>query len=95
MKRKPFHYGDWLKEELKDPEFRKGFEEEDLRSRLAVSIALLRQKKALSQKELARRAHTTQQMISDIETFKQDNITLLTLQRIAYALGSKLIIDLR
>lgn len=57
--------------------------------------AKVRKKKKISQADLAKKLHTTQQVISDIETFKHPNITLLTLQKIAEALHSRLVVDLR
>ncbi|OHB75824.1 MAG: hypothetical protein A2Z34_11150 [Planctomycetes bacterium RBG_16_59_8] len=77
------------------PRFRKAFEEEDIKARLALRIAEIRRRKGISQSRLARKLHTTQQVISDIETFKHPNLTLLTLQRIAEALGARLVVDIR
>ncbi len=95
MKPKKLYFDDWLKERVKNPVFKKAYEEEDVRARLALRIAELRKEKNLSQAQLAHRLHTTQQVVSDIETFKHANITLLTLQNIAQALDRRLIIDLR
>lgn len=95
MKRKKLLFNDWLQGQLKDPGFKRAFQEEDVRARLAIRIAEVRKEKRISQAELARKLHTTQQMISDIETFKHPNITLLTLQKIAEALHSRLVIDLK
>ncbi|MFA5161337.1 MAG: helix-turn-helix transcriptional regulator [Elusimicrobiales bacterium] len=94
MKAKKLLFNDWLKAEMKDPEFKKAYEEEDIRTRLAYLIAERRQKKHISQAELARRIHTKQQVISDIETLKHPNITLNTLQKIARALDTQLRISL-
>ena len=95
MKRKAADFNDWLKGQLKDPAFRKAYEEEDIRARLALRIAELRRKKKMTQGELARRLHTTQQVVSDLETFKHTNVTVGTLQKIAAALNSRLVLDLR
>ena len=95
MKRKRLYFDDWLKEQLKNPKLKKAYEQEDIRARLALRIAELRREKKLSQAELARKLHTTQQMISDIETFRHANLTVLTLQKIAQALNSRLVVDLR
>jgi ribosome-binding protein aMBF1 (putative translation factor) len=94
MKRKRMYFDDWLKEQLKNPRLKKAYEQEDVRARLAVRITELRREKKLSQAELARRLHTTQQVVSDIETFRHANLTLLTLQKIAQALNSRLVVDL-
>jgi len=95
MKNKRIYFNDWLQGQLKNPRLKRAYEEEDVRARLAIRIAEMRKKKKISQTQLARRLHTTQQVISDIETFKHPNLTLLTLQRIAVALHSRLVVDLR
>ncbi|OIO06256.1 MAG: hypothetical protein AUJ52_12630 [Elusimicrobia bacterium CG1_02_63_36] len=95
MKPKRFYFDDWLKDQLKNPTLKKAYEEEDVRARLALRIAELRKRKKLTQGQLAKRLHTTQQVVSDIETFKHPNVTLLTLQKIAHALDSRLVVDLR
>ena len=95
MKPKRLFFNDWLQNQFKNPELKKAYEEEDVRARLALRIAEVRKKKKISQAELAKKLHTTQQVISDIETFKHPNITLLTLQKIAEALHSRLVVDLR
>ena len=94
MKRKRLYFDDWLKEQLKNPRLKKAYEQEDVRAKLAVRITELRREKKLSQAELARRLHTTQQVVSDIETFRHANLTLLTVQKIAQALNSRLVVDL-
>ena len=95
MKPKKLYFDDWLKKRVKNPAFKKAYEEEDVRARLALRIAELRKIKRLSQAQLASRLHTTQPVVSDIETFEHANITLLTLQKIAHALDSRLLVDLR
>lgn len=44
-----------LREELRDPEFKKAFDEEDLPARLAIQIAKLREKEGLTQQALTTR----------------------------------------
>lgn len=95
MKKDRLYFDDWLKGQLKNPKLRRAYEQEDIRARLALRIAELRKRKRLSQAQLARKISTTQQVISDIETFKHANITLLTLQKIARALDKRLYIELR
>jgi ribosome-binding protein aMBF1 (putative translation factor) len=95
MKKKKLFFDDWLKSELKDKEFKKAFEAEDIRARLALLIAEKRHKMGVSQVELARRIHTKQQVVSDIETLRHSNITILTLDKIAKALHSRLDISFR
>lgn len=80
-------FSDRLKEDLKNPKFRKAYEAADLPVQLAIQIAKLRQKKKLTQKALARRLGTQQQVISRIENFEESNLTLATLGKIAQALN--------
>ncbi|OGS06402.1 MAG: hypothetical protein A2270_06865 [Elusimicrobia bacterium RIFOXYA12_FULL_51_18] len=95
MKKKKLLLNDWLKGELRNKKFKKAFEAEDIRARLALLIAEKRQKMGVSQTELARRIHTKQQVVSDIETLRHPNITILTLDKIAKALHSHLNISFR
>ena len=88
-------FNHWLKEQLRNPKLKRAYEEEDVRARLVLRIAEVRRQKKISQSQLAKKLHTTQQVISDIETFKHPNMTLLRLQRIAEALNSRLVVDLR
>ena len=52
---------------MKDPEFRKEYEKLQLQRRVAKAIVNRREAQRLSQRELARRAKTTQAVISRIE----------------------------
>jgi ribosome-binding protein aMBF1 (putative translation factor) len=90
MKNKKGTLNGWLKGQLRDKKFKKEFEAEDIRARMALMIAKRRRKLHLSQLELARKVHTTQQVISDIETLRHPNITIVTLEKIAHALNSDL-----
>ena len=87
-------FRDVLKEDLKDQEFKKAFEEADLPVRLAVQIAKARERAHLTQAQLARKIGTKQQAISRIESGDQ-NLTLATLQRIAEATGTSAEVFLR
>ena len=49
---KPYrNFDDRLKKELKNPEFKKAFDQEEIFASLAIQIVQLRQKQGLSQKE--------------------------------------------
>lgn len=78
-------FKDRLKEELKDPAFKKTFDEESVFANLAIQIARLRQEQGLSQKDLAERLHTSQQMISRLEHPHNNSFSLKTLLKIAQA----------
>lgn len=83
-------FKDYLKGQLKDEEFRKGFEEEGVYARLAVQIARIRSKRKLSQKRLARLLHTSQQTVSRLEDPHNTSYSLRTLIKLAHALGKEL-----
>lgn len=89
------YLSDRLKADLESEGFRNAYQDADLPVRLAIQIAKLREKRGMSQKQLARKLGTRQQVISRIENFQQPNLTLVTLQRIAQALHRHLVIDFR
>ena len=80
-----------LNTKLKDREFKQLYDEE--REMLELSLHLLNARKnmGLSQQELAKKAHITQQQLSRIESGM--NCNLSTLLKVCYALRVKL--DLR
>lgn len=83
-------FQDRLKEDLKDRDFRKAFEKEDVYARLAIQIANLREKNGWNQQELAKRLHTSQQMISRLENPGNRSFSLTTLLKLAEAFGKRL-----
>ncbi len=83
-----------LKKDLKNPEFRKAFDEEEIFASLAIQVAKIRQKKKLTQLELAERLHTTQQTISRLEDIHNKSYSLQTLIKLAEALDKKLKVEL-
>jgi len=87
-------FKDRLKEDLKDPEFRKAFDEEEIYASLAIQIARIRQKKKLTQQELAKRLHTTQQTISRLENIYNKSYSLRTLIELARVLDKRLKVEL-
>ena len=78
-----------LKESLKDPQFKKAWEESELAYQLSRALIKKRLVKKISQEELARRAKTTQAVISRLENMSV-NPTLGLLQKIALALNLRL-----
>ena len=84
-----------LREDMRDPAFRKAFAEEDLPARLAIRIARLREAKGLTQVKLARKLGVSQQALSQLENPETASFTLRTLQRVATALHRKLVVELR
>ena len=94
MIKKMRRFQDRLKEELKDPEFKKAFSREEIFASLAIQIARLRQGRGLSQKNLAKRLHTTQQTVSRLEDTNNKSLSLNTLIKLAEVLHKKIKIEL-
>jgi len=82
-----------LSEDLKDPEFRAHYQEEKQALMLAMKIAKLREKKGLSQQQMAKLMGTSQQAISRIESGNYEGFTLKTLEKIAEATGTRVKIE--
>jgi DNA-binding XRE family transcriptional regulator len=82
-----------LREDIKDPEFKAHYEEERQALKLAMKIAELREKKGLSQQQLAKLMGTSQQAISRIESGEYEGFTLKTLEKIAEATGMRVKIE--
>lgn len=80
---------DYLKEQLKDPDFKKEWEKNEAAYQVTRVLIKARLEDKISQRELAKRAGTTQAVISRIENMNvSPSIGLL--QRIADSLGRKL-----
>ena len=77
---------------LARPEVREAFEEGLDVLRLAVSVAELREKRGLTQTQLAAQLHTSPAVISRVEN--GGNVELKTLQKLARALHARLRIEL-
>ena len=74
-----------LQNRLKDPEFKKLYEEEKRLLELSMSISDKRRELGLTQKELAEKSGVTQQQLSKIENGL--NCNLLTFIKITSTLG--------
>ena len=74
-----------LNEKLKDPQFKKMYEEEKYLLELGLAIIEAREQKGLSQKELAQKSQVTQQQLSKIEN--GINCNMLTFIKVSSALG--------
>jgi DNA-binding XRE family transcriptional regulator len=95
MAKKLLTLNDVLKDELKDKEFRKYYEAEGKELAIGYKIAQLRHKRGLTQKQLARKIHTTQTVIARLENGNYLGYSLKTLEKIAMATGSMLSINFR
>lgn len=82
-----------LKERLKDPEFRKAWKESEPEYLLACQIIEKRLKKKMSQRDLAKKANTTQAVICRIESMNA-NPSVELLKKISHGLNSHLSIKI-
>jgi DNA-binding XRE family transcriptional regulator len=89
------YFDDWLKERLKNPKFRMGYDQARLAVRLGFKIHLLRKRLRLTQSQLAKRMGTQQQAIARLESGEYQGFTLKTLGKVAEAMGLELVIDLK
>lgn len=95
MAKKLLDFQNVLKEELKDKEFKKFYEEEGRRLALGYKIAKLRQKQGLTQKELAKEIHTSQATVARLEGGDYLGHSLRTLEKVALATGTHLEVRFR
>jgi len=84
----------YLDQRLKDKRFRAVYDGTEAQYQLTRSIIAERIKQNLSQNDLAKKAETTQTVISRIENMTF-NPTLELINRVTTALGKKLTISLR
>jgi predicted transcriptional regulator len=80
---------DYLKEQLKSPKFKKEWDRLEPQYQVTRELIKVRIEGKVSQRELARRAKTTQAVLSRIENMTV-NPSIGLLQRIAHALGKNL-----
>ncbi|GEM_PF-391568 len=78
-----------LEKRLKNPKFRKEWEDSETEAQLACKLIEARLKKHLSQRDLAKKVGTSQAAIARIEGMNA-NPSLSLLKRISTALGGKL-----
>lgn len=82
----------YLKRELRDPVFRKHYEEYGKQLEIAYQILQLRKQRGISQAELAKKVGTKQSNIARMESGQQ-NFTTDTLQKIASVFKRKLKVE--
>lgn len=88
MKRNIYTLQDHIKESLKDPLFRKAWEESEAEYQVSRVLIAARIKRKISQQELAKKANTTQAVISRLENMTA-NPSVGLLQKIAQSLNLK------
>jgi hypothetical protein len=79
------NYKEHLAEEKKNSEFKKAFEEEKRLLELGYAIIEDSEKRVLTQKEIKKKSHVTQQQLSKIENGV--NCNMLTFIKVSNALG--------
>ena len=84
---KSYDFKELLNKKLKDPEFRKEWEAQNEEFEVAKEIIRLRIKAGLTQKELARKAKTSQPAIARLESGNYRNLSLSFLRKVGEALG--------
>ena len=77
-----------LKEELQTKEFKKLFQEEKELLHISLKILEARNELGISQKELAKKAHITQQQLSKVEN--GINCNMVTFLKVCNALDMKI-----
>ncbi|MFH1289481.1 MAG: helix-turn-helix transcriptional regulator [Patescibacteria group bacterium] len=86
---KNLNLDEYIRKQLENPEFRKEWEKSEVAYQVTRALVEARIKGKISQRQLARKARTTQAVISRIENMNvSPSIGLL--QRIADSLGKKL-----
>lgn len=88
-------FAEWKRRALRDPAFRKAYEEPDDDPFLEIAhrLTALRLKRGLTQTQLARKVGTSQQAIARLERLDYRGYTLATLQKLAGALDRKLRVE--
>ncbi len=76
--------------EMKDPKFRSTYKAEAFKLNIGETIAKLRHKNKLTQLELAKKVKTSRTAIARYESGEYENYNIVTLQKIAQALGTEL-----
>jgi HTH-type transcriptional regulator/antitoxin HipB len=76
-----------------DSDFAENYDSGYKEFKIGVILRDARRKSGLTQEELARRLHTTKSAISRIENHAED-IKLSTIERVAQALGKKIIVEI-
>jgi ribosome-binding protein aMBF1 (putative translation factor) len=76
--------------EMNDPKFRSAYKAESFKLNIGETIAKLRHKNTMTQLDLAKKAKTSRSAIARYESGDYENYNIVTLQKIAQALGAEL-----
>lgn len=86
-------FSDFLKEELKDPEFRREFEKVTTELLIGQAVRRIAKEQRLSIRQLAKRMRTS---VSQVQRLMNDaNVSIEALARFAAATGKRLSVELR
>lgn len=88
-------FREFLKEKLKDKDFEKRYYRDLEKTRIAVEIVYFREKKGLTQAELAKLVNTSQSAIARLENPDYKGYSISTLRKVAEALGLELVVSFR
>ncbi len=86
---------EYITEQIKNPSFKKAWDDLEPEFELLGSMIKARERKKISQAELAKRLGTKQSAISRLERGAFSKATVETLKKIADALDSRLVIKLQ
>ncbi len=75
---------------MEDPKFRAAYKEVVANLEIGEKISELRRKHHMTQADLAKRVHTSRTAIARYESGNYENYNIVTLKRIAKALGKEL-----
>lgn len=92
MRNRIYTLEDDLKKRMKNPKFRKAWEESEVDYQIAKKMIEKRLENDISQRALAKKAKTTQAVISRIESMNS-NPSVSLLKRLASALGLRMDIN--
>ena len=93
--KKRMSYKKLLKKEIKDKKFKKEYDELEKAFIIAKEVIKYRKKMNMTQKELAKKAKTSQSAISRLESGEYKSLTLSSLYRLANALNAQLEIHIK
>jgi DNA-binding XRE family transcriptional regulator len=83
----------FLRERLKDPEYRKYYEQEQLINAMGSAVKSVRKQKRLTQGELAKRAGVPESAVERMERGEYKRWTVKLLQQLAAATNSRVKIE--
>lgn len=83
------NFDNYLEKQLQHPEFTAQYDAAGEAWDVALQISELRRRSGLSQKELAKLLHTSQQQISRLESATYEGHSLSMLRKVAHALHAR------